>query len=218
MGVQVILAFSLVRKKTAVGVFTIVSPVILFAVAFFWMGDRVTEMTIRGVGTIKTAVKIANKYVEEIRTIKDDLQKQKQELTAEIAKRRARTLTKEQFEALQALRGKVDEINVMYESGVEPSLFASQIINALMDAGVHVAIYPAPPGMAWTGNMFYWTGFTNDPKDDPLLGPFVKANLYGGYGQINALSGQFPKDAPLLMVGERDAEMNGSVYIPLDKN
>jgi hypothetical protein len=136
--------------------------VILFAIAFFWMGDGVTEMTIRGVGTIKSAVNTANKYVEEISIIKNDLQKQKQELTAEIVKRRVRTLTKKQFEALQALRGKVDEINVVYESAVEPSLFASQIINALMGAGVHVAMYPAPPGMAWTGNMFYWTGFTNE--------------------------------------------------------
>ena len=122
--VEVVLIFSLVRGKTTIGVFAIVSPVIFFAAAFFWMENRVTEMTIRGVGTIKTAVNIANKYVEEIKTIKDDLQKQKQELTAEIAKRRARTLMKEQFEALQALKGKVDKINVMYESAVEPSLFA----------------------------------------------------------------------------------------------
>jgi len=217
IAVEVVLIFSLVRGKTTKGVFAIVSPVILFAVAFFWMGDRVTEMTIRGVGTIKTAVNIANQYVEDIRIIKDDLEKQKKELTAEIAKRRARTLTKEQFNALQALKGKVTNINVMYENAVEPSLFASQIINALMDAGVHVAMYPPPPGMAWTGNMFYWTGFTNDPKDDPLLGPFVEANLYGGHGEINAVLGQIPKDAPLLMIGERYAEMNGSPYIPPTK-
>jgi hypothetical protein len=214
IAVQVVLIFSLVRGKTTKGVFAIVSPVIVFAAAFFWMGDRVTEMTIRGVGTIKTAVNIANQYVEDIRIIKDDLEKQKQELTAEIAKRRARTLTKEQYDALQALKGRVPKINVMFESAVEPSLFATQIINALMDAGVDVKVYPAAPGQAWTGNMVYWTGFANDPKDDPLVGPFIKANLYGGHGQINILLGEIPKDAPLLMIGERYAEMNGSFYIP----
>jgi DNA invertase Pin-like site-specific DNA recombinase len=65
IAVEVVLIFSLVRGKTTKGVFAIVSPVIVFAAAFFWMGDRVTEMTIRGVGTIKTAVNIANKYVED---------------------------------------------------------------------------------------------------------------------------------------------------------
>ena len=189
----VLIIFSLVRGKTIKGVFALVS-LIFFAATFFWMEDRVTEMTISGVGTIKAAVNTANQYVEDIRKIKDDLEKQKQELTAEIAKRRARMLTKEQYEALQELKGKVDKINVMSEGAVEPSLFASQIINALMDAGVHVATYPVPPGYgAWTGNLFYWTGFTDDPKDDPLLGPFVKANLYGGFSaQINALSAQYP--------------------------
>ena len=214
IAVEVVLIFSLVRGKTTKGVFAIVSPVIVFAAAFFWMGDRVTEMTIRGVGTIKTAVNIANKYVEDIRIIKNDLEKQKQELTAEIAKRRARILTKEQFDALQTLKGQVSKINVMCENSVEPSLFASQIINALMDAGVDVKIYPAPPGMAWTGNMIYWTNFADDPREEPLIGPFIKADLYGGHGEITVLLGQIPKDAPLLMIGERYAEMNGSVYIP----
>jgi hypothetical protein len=48
------------RGKITKGAFAIVSPVIVFAAAFFWMGDRVTEMTIRGVGTIKPAVNTAN--------------------------------------------------------------------------------------------------------------------------------------------------------------
>ena len=50
--------------------------------------------------------------------------------------------------------------------------------------------------------------------DDPLVGPFIKANLWGGAGEIAVLSPSYPKDAPLLMIGERYAEMNGKVYIP----
>jgi hypothetical protein len=83
--VGVVLIFALVRGKTTKGVFAIVSPVIFFAAAFFWMEDRVTEMTIRGVGTIKTAVNIANQYVEDIRQIKADLDQQKQKITTQIA-------------------------------------------------------------------------------------------------------------------------------------
>lgn len=217
IAVQVILIFSLVRGKTTKAVFAIVSPVIVFAAAFFWMGDRVTEMSIRGVGTIKTAVNAAQEYVEQIRLIKEDLEKQKQELTTEISKRRARTLTREQYEALQALRGHVAKINVMAEYSLEPIIFETQIVNALLDAGVGVKLYPGPPGATWTGNMIYWTGFTSDPKDDPLVGPFFKADLYGGHGEISALLGDIPRDAPLLMVGERYAEMNGPLYIPSGK-
>jgi hypothetical protein len=84
--VEVVLIFSLMRGKTTKGVFAIVSPVIVFAVAFFWMGDRVTEMTIRGVGTIKTAVNIANQYVEDIRKIKVDLEQQQQKIIAQITR------------------------------------------------------------------------------------------------------------------------------------
>src|ERR1700730_5133704 len=119
----VLIIFSLVRGKTIKGVFALVS-LIFFAAAFFWMEDRVTEMTIGGVGTIKAAVNTANQYVEDIRKIKDDLEKQKQELTAEIAKRRARMLTKEQYEALQELKGRLMHehpvrLNVVYKTGTQ---------------------------------------------------------------------------------------------------
>ena len=42
----------------------------------------------------------------------------------------ARTLTKQQFDDLQQLKGRVSKINVIYETAVEPSLFASEIITA----------------------------------------------------------------------------------------
>jgi hypothetical protein len=86
IAVEVVLIFSLMRGKTTKGVFGLVSPVIFFAAGFFWMGDRVTEMTIRGVGTIKTAVNIANQYVEDIRKIKADLEQQQQKIIAQIDK------------------------------------------------------------------------------------------------------------------------------------
>jgi hypothetical protein len=85
VAVAVVLGFYVVWGKTTKGVFLTVAPVILFVAAFFWMGDRVTEMTIRGVGTIRTAVNIANQYVEDIRKIKSELDEQRQTITAQIA-------------------------------------------------------------------------------------------------------------------------------------
>jgi hypothetical protein len=178
---------------------------------------RITEARTRGDEARADAAK-ANQRASEAAERAASLEKQAAELRLalerETAKRQARTLKKEQFDALQALKGKVSKINVMYESAVEPSLFASQIIDALMYAGIDVKMYPTPPGMAWTGNMIYWTNFVDDPREDPLIGPFIKADLYGGHGEINALLGPIPKDAPLLMIGERYAEMKGGVYIP----
>jgi hypothetical protein len=80
----VLIIFSLVRGKTIKGGFALVS-LIFFAAAFFWIEDRVTEMTIGGVGTIKAAVNTANQYVEDIRQIKTDLDQQKQKITTQIA-------------------------------------------------------------------------------------------------------------------------------------
>jgi hypothetical protein len=63
---------------------------------FFWLGNRVSEITIASVGTIKTAANLATQYVEDIKKIKADVEAQKQEvgeavtkLKAEIAKAQA---------------------------------------------------------------------------------------------------------------------------------
>jgi F0F1-type ATP synthase membrane subunit b/b' len=58
------------------------------------MGNRVTEITIASVGTIKTAANLATLYVEDIKNIKADAERQKKEAMAAVAE-----LTKELDEA-----------------------------------------------------------------------------------------------------------------------
>jgi cell division protein FtsB len=84
IAVLVVLIFSLVRGKTTKGVFTIVSPVVVFTAIFFWMADRVTEMIIPGVGTIKTAATLATQYVEDIKNIKSDIEHQRAQINSTI--------------------------------------------------------------------------------------------------------------------------------------
>jgi hypothetical protein len=49
-----------------------------FLAVYFWNGSRVTEITIPGVGTIKTAVDLATQYVQDIKNIKTEVEHQQQ--------------------------------------------------------------------------------------------------------------------------------------------
>jgi hypothetical protein len=82
--VEVILVFLFVRGKTTKTAFVMASFVILFITAFFWMGNRVTEITIASVGTIKTAANLASQYVDDIKNIKADVEHQRREITAAV--------------------------------------------------------------------------------------------------------------------------------------
>jgi septal ring factor EnvC (AmiA/AmiB activator) len=112
--VEVVLVVFFVLGKTTKTAFVMASFALLFITAFFWMGNRVTEITIASVGTIKTAADVATQYVEEIKKIKADVEHQKQEINAavdalkqqinetrgDITQLKARHITKEQREEL----------------------------------------------------------------------------------------------------------------------
>ena len=82
--VEVVLVFFFARGKTTKTAFVIASFAIMFLAAFFWMGNRVTEITIASVGTIKTAANLATQYVEDIKNIKADAESQRKEVTAAV--------------------------------------------------------------------------------------------------------------------------------------
>jgi hypothetical protein len=129
---------------------------IMFLAAFFWMGNRVTEITIASVGTIKTAANLATQYVEDIKNIKSDAERQKKEAMAAVAE-----LTKELDEAraetrkltlrmadrvladqqLKQIADKVKEYEgqefqvVTYWDMKEPLALANQLYTSLDQAG-----------------------------------------------------------------------------------
>ena len=80
--VEVALIFFFVRGTTTKGAFITASFPIVFLAAFFWNGSRVTEITIASVGTIKTAATLATQYIDDIRNIKADVERQKQVIDA----------------------------------------------------------------------------------------------------------------------------------------
>jgi len=82
VAVEVMLIIFFVRGKTSKGTFVAASVPMVFLAGFFWMGGRVTEMTIAGIGTIKTAVNLATQYIEDIKHIKADVEQQKEAIDA----------------------------------------------------------------------------------------------------------------------------------------
>jgi hypothetical protein len=154
--IEVILVFFFAFGKTTKAAFVMASFAIMFLAAFFWMGNRVTEITIASIGTIKTAANVATQYVEEIKNIKADAERQKKDvnaaveaLTKEIDQARAQTRTLTERMAARALNSEqmqqiADKLKpyagqefqiVTYWEMKEPLALANQIYMSLQLAG-----------------------------------------------------------------------------------
>jgi hypothetical protein len=71
-----------VRGKPSKGAFIAASGPMFFLGCFFWLGNRITEATFTGIGTIRAAATTATQYVEDIKNIKTDVDRQKQAVDA----------------------------------------------------------------------------------------------------------------------------------------
>jgi len=137
----------------------------------------------------------------------EELTKESAQLSLDLAKEREKTsprhLTKEQFNAIQRLRGKVQVVGVTWEAATEPSVFAAQILTALQTAGISVNIYPAPLGQVWTG---IWVAQKDmsDIKDSPLLTALdnIEPVSISRSDKFFLIPG-VPTDLPLIAIGER---------------
>jgi hypothetical protein len=135
------------------------------------------------------------------------------DLERERAKLAPRAITKQQWDALQELKGEVSEVNITYEWGnLEAGQFVGQIQAALKNAGVKAIQTPAEPNFHWSGNMFAIHTKSDTPEhDDPIVAAFTKAGLGGQAGE--AIFALFPMshtlqhiDVPIIAIGERPLE------------
>ena len=130
------------------------------------------------------------------------------DLENEKKKRQGRVLLKEQFDAIQAVKGKLTHANVMSESNAESMLFSHLIIDALEAADVEVRIYFPPPNFILTGIEIWSPNFADPPMD-----AFTEAGLMPGWGKIDMMPFPgVPHDVPLIVVGERPLELGGRPY------
>jgi hypothetical protein len=135
-----------------------------------------------------------------------------------------RQLTKEQFDAIQTLRGKYKSINVAYENDADSVMFATELAVALGEAGIKAALFPrSDPEHSTGGIMLYDPIAFENPGGkptggEPLLSTLKSVGLYGGallalrptdiaappeIPMIIVAGKPFPKDTPSPYLGPR---------------
>lgn len=136
----------------------------------------------------------ANKLAEEERHARVKLE-------AQIA---PRALTKEQFDELQNLRGKVAAVNLTSSSDVESTRFCAQIAKSLFMAGIDVTTFPQRVGLNWTDLYIVMPSPVDDFRNEPLFQAFRKAGFPVGCGDRTQMPlRDLPSNIPVIMVGER---------------
>jgi hypothetical protein len=128
----------------------------------------------------------------------------------ETAKLRAqledRSLTKEQFDELQTLRGKVSTVTVTTLMGdSETKLFGQQITDALKFAGIIVKIGDPKLSLPWSGVSVILPGTATKINEDPVVSIFSKSGIasFAGHAKQTPL-GDISLDTPMIFVGRKD--------------
>jgi hypothetical protein len=134
------------------------------------------------------------------------------ELTERVA---PRALTKEQFNALQALKGAVSSVNLMMDSDPEVISFGMQILSALLKSEIKVGRLTTPDGWAHHGIQIWLPANEFDLGDNhPLVAAFKKSGIgCEVVGALAAVSFDVPRDVPMVWVGERRIPFETAPYL-----
>jgi hypothetical protein len=206
------------RTYDVAGLLLVIGALVVFAAtAVVWYSGRVrdresTERIAAARRDAATANQMTAVLEKEAALLRLDLEKER-------AKTGPRLLTKEQWDILQQVKGKVAAVNITYvHDSIECGSFAAQIQTALMAAGVKVIQTPAQAGFTWIGNMFAVNVNPGKPEDDPLVGPFIRVGLGGSVGEfLHSFFPLSPQDIPVVAIGERPLEYVTKPYFPGEK-
>jgi hypothetical protein len=124
-----------------------------------------------------------------------------------------RSLTKEQYDAIQTLKGRVAAINLAVEVDSECQAFASILAVALMNAGIKVLGYSLPLDMRGnSGLVVYDQNFSEGSAGKAISDTIANAGL-GLHMQIGRLPDalDMPRDVPAILVYEKLYIIPGAV-------
>lgn len=157
----------------------------------------------------KKSVAEANKAAEEAnaRASEADLKRAKLELRLQ-----PRSFNQEQWDLIQALRGKFSAVNIAYETDGETSWFAEQVRQALVAAKISVRMYERPPHIHTFGTMIFEpSGFDGaKPRSTgPLMEIFEKSDVRTAL----AFTMQIPNDI-LALIANREMPVSGKPSPP----
>jgi hypothetical protein len=109
------------------------------------------------------------------------------------AKLLPRTLTKGQWNFIQELKGKFEEISIAFEVDVETEWFANQIRDAFFAAGIRVGMFPRAPEVHGFGILIVEPrGF--DGAQPRTVGPLIELFTKGDILPPLAIIGKAPND------------------------
>lgn len=123
----------------------------------------------------------------------------------------ARTLTKEQFDVLQKLKGKVRSVAIASDSDAEPSWFAGLIAVALQKAGIKVTVITRGAGVHSSANFLVDNLAFSNPNGkptngEPLISIFKEAGIpmNGGIAAVRPRDlSSIPPEVPIIVIGGR---------------
>ena len=117
----------------------------------------------------------------------------------------SRALTKEQYEALQTLKGKLSSVVITSVQAFEAIQFARQIAHALESVEIDAPIAMPRIGLPWTNVYLVLPTQTHeDIRKEPLLQAFQQAGIATGCGyRAQHPLIDLPGDVPVIMVGEK---------------
>jgi hypothetical protein len=123
-------------------------------------------------------------------------------------KLRARSISKEQFEILEKLKGQISEIRIASDTDAEPMWFAQLLAAVLLNMGITVNLLPRAPGFKSSVNILCDKRAFSNPDGAPTNGEPL-ASIFNGAGIPVAILGGYPMDlrgewgddVPMIVIG-----------------
>jgi hypothetical protein len=122
---------------------------------------------------------------------------------------RVRSISKEQYEILEKLKGQISEIRIASDTDPEPMWFAQLLVNVLVNIGLSVQYFPRGPGFKSSANILCDKRAFSNPDGAPTGGPLasifndagIPVSISTGYPMD--LRGEWGDDIPMIVIGNR---------------
>lgn len=158
----------------------------------------------------------ASKKIAELNNQTELLRSKNLEMQAHLA---PRSLSREQFQEIQSLKGHITAINLAVEADSESKMFAGVLSAALMSAGIRVRMYLLPPAMQGPGGLVIYDQGIFDVLSKGTVNPgklifdvFSKAKIAKmGMSSQLPINVALPPDTPAIFVYEKSMSPNLSM-------
>jgi hypothetical protein len=215
---------NMVRRMLGLGLDTwyAIMEVFLFAAAVVAGGVGVSTyatIQLQKKEAQDTAIKIAeaNLRASAANERAATLEKEGAQLRVDLGKARAqaafRPWTRQQFDAIQEIKGVVTDVGIVVKKGcIECLSFSTHIELALHEADVHLYGDIEGYDMEWMGVQVYIP-----PPSDIIAHPLIKVLTKAGLDPVGTSyidSSHFKSDIPVIMIGDKPMEMISVPFQP----